>query len=412
MIWELIAIYGSILLGCIISTTILVVLGRGWGPLPHYYLELIRWIQNHYRSPYLELDEIASSTIIQKSATCRLTKTTANSTAQFPFLDSPRDHFEIALDAAQSGIEAIIQDDLSSAFDPAPSYTETLLRFSPLPHWSATQKAVFYATFLFRIGVLFPIRVCLLIISFAVLAGTAFLAVSKDISEKEKMYLKVVYARLYCCAMGNIVTFNNVHLRPKSSGVAISNHLSPNDVQVLFAGTPHGSSHGFVLTGQKHKGFIGSLEALADKVSPTIWVERGCADGRRKFLDEIIKRAKLGIPVLLFPEGFCSNNTQVLQFRKAIFEDGVNICPIAIRQDSRFGDAFWSENRFWHYLLRVMTSWALPLDITYLAPLTRQPQETNMDFAARAQSVIAEVVGVPAGQFDGSLYYRYDRYFN
>ncbi|VDL81679.1 unnamed protein product [Nippostrongylus brasiliensis] len=91
--------------------------------------------------------------------------------------------------------------------------------------------------------------------------------------------------------------------------------------------------------------------------------------------------------------------------RKAIFEDGVNICPIAIRQDSRFGDAFWSETRFWHYLLRVMTSWALPLNITYLAPLTRQPQETNMDFAARAQSVIAEVVGVPAGQFDGSLYY-------
>ncbi|PIO56704.1 hypothetical protein TELCIR_21895, partial [Teladorsagia circumcincta] len=112
-----------------------------------------------------------------------------------------------------------------------------------------------------------------------------------------------------------------------------------------------------------------------------------------------------GGPVLLFPEGYCSNNTQVLQFRKAIFEDGIKIYPIAIKQDSRFGDAFWYENTFNWYLFRVMCSWATPVDVTYLPPMTRLPRETNVQFAARAQAAISEVVGVRAGAFGGLMWY-------
>ncbi|PIO52557.1 hypothetical protein TELCIR_26135, partial [Teladorsagia circumcincta] len=112
--------------------------------------------------------------------------------------------------------------------------------------------------------------------------------------------------------------------------------------------------------------FAGTLEGLTEKVCPTFWVERKSADGRKEFLAEIIKKAQFGGPVLLFPEGYCSNNTQVLQFRKAIFEDGIKIYPIAIKQDSRFGDAFWYENTFNWYLFRVMCSWATPVDVTYL----------------------------------------------
>lgn len=40
---------------------------------------------------------------------------------------------------------------------------------------------------------------------------------------------------------------------------------------------------------------------------------------------------QFGAPVLLFPEGYCANNTQVLQFRKAIFQDGVKIYPMAVK---------------------------------------------------------------------------------
>ncbi|VDO40568.1 unnamed protein product [Haemonchus placei] len=375
MIFELFAIYASIILGCIISTTSLILLDKNWGPLPHYYLQFIEWIQSFYGKIYPETDEAPWPAIIKKVLV-------------------------YVLDRSAIELIGMFRDDLST------TYSETLLRTSPLPHWTMAQKALFYFTMFFRFGFLFPTRLCLLLISFAFFAGSAFVAVNKKLSDKEKTWVGIIYCRLYCSAMGVVATYKNKRFRPKEAGVAISNHLTPNDVQLLFAGTPLGSSHGFVVTGQKHTGIIGSLETLAEKVCPTFWVERKSANGRKEFLAELVKRAKFGGPVLLFPEGYCSNNTQVLQFRKAIFEEGITIYPIAIKQDSRFGDSFWQEDGFNSYLLRVMSSWATPIDVTYLPPMKRLPRETNAEFAARAQAAISDVVGVRAGEFDGLLWYR------
>ncbi|KAK5971018.1 PlsC domain-containing protein [Trichostrongylus colubriformis] len=406
MIFELFAIYASIILGCIISTTCLILLDKNWGPLPHYYLQVIEWVQNFYGNVYPESDDDAPwPAIIQKGAKNSLIRTKASSSAEFSFLLSPRNHLEISVDAIHSGIEAIVQDNLSTAFYASPTYSETLLRSSPLPHWTKTQKAVFYFTLFFRFGFLFPTRLCLLLLSFVFFAGAAFVAVNKRLTDREKTWVGIVYCKLFCSAMGVVATYRNKRFRPRGAGVAISNHLSPNDVQLLFAGTPHGSSHGFVITGQKHTGIIGSLETLTEKVCPTFWVERKSADGRKQFLTEVIKKAKLGAPVLLFPEGYCSNSTQVLQFRKAVFEEGIKIYPIAIKQNSRFGDVFWYEDTFNVYLLRVMCSWATPITVTYLPPMTRRSKETNIEFAARAQTAISDVLGARAGEFGGLMWY-------
>lgn len=66
MILELLAIYASIILGCIISTTCLIFLGKGWGPLPHYYLRLIAWMQDFFEKVYPESDEAPWPAIIKK----------------------------------------------------------------------------------------------------------------------------------------------------------------------------------------------------------------------------------------------------------------------------------------------------------------------------------------------------------
>ncbi|VDM80930.1 unnamed protein product [Strongylus vulgaris] len=52
-----------------------------------------------------------------------------------------------------------------------------------------------------------------------------------------------------------------------------------------------------------------------------------------------------------------------------------------------------------------MSSWAIYYDVTYLPAMTKLPQETKPEFAARTQAAICEAVGVPAGEFDGSLWY-------
>ncbi|KAJ1360257.1 hypothetical protein KIN20_019184 [Parelaphostrongylus tenuis] len=407
MIFEILAMYASILLGSILSTTCLILLGRSWGALPQYYLRTVAWIQEFYPDVYPKSDEPWPA-IIKRNTKNALTRTKSRSSAYFSFLTTPRNHLDIAIDAAQSGIEAIVQDSLSTSFEAAPCYGQTLLRSSALPCWSNSQKLIFYVTLAFRWGFLFPIRLGLLLTSFAFAVVAALASHSKNLSNEEKVWFGIVYSRLYLSGMGMIVTYNNTHLRPKRAGVAVSNHMTINDVHALYAGTPFGAPHGFIITGQKHSGIIGSIEAAADRVCSTIWMDRKCANGRRKFLEEIMKECKQtgGMPILLFPEGYCTNNTQVLQFRRAIFKEGITIYPIAIKQDSRFGDSFWGDEKFCMHLLRVMSSWAVFYNVTYLAPMTHSSHETDDEFAARVQVRISDTVGVPAGKFDGYMWYN------
>ncbi|CAJ0607282.1 unnamed protein product [Cylicocyclus nassatus] len=404
MILELLAIYGSILLGCIISTTFLILIGKSWGPLPHYYLGIVRWIQRFYPKVYPK-SHAPYPAIVKKDPYNSLMRDKETSSSHFPFLTDPRDSLKISLDALHSGIEAIVQDNVAPVFGRAPTHSQSLLRMTPYPQWTKFQKALFYLTVIFRWTFLFPIRLAFLLLSFAFLIGAVIIAVNRRLTDKEKTWVGIVYSRLFCCSMGVVASFRNKHLRPKGPGVAVANHMTPNDAQILFSNTPVGSSYGYVITGQKHEGIIGSMETLASSLCPTYWVERENKADRREFLTEIIKKSQFGGPILLFPEGYCSNNTQVLQFRKAIFDDGVRIYPIAIKQRSRYGDSFWFDDLFYMYLLRVMSSWAIYYDVTYLPSMIKLPTETKVEFAARTQAVICDVVGVPAGQFDGSMFY-------
>ncbi|KHJ83253.1 hypothetical protein OESDEN_17050 [Oesophagostomum dentatum] len=149
MILELLAIYGSILLGCIISTTFLILIGKGWGPLPHYYLGVVRWIQRRYPKVYPKSPAPYPAIMKKKPENC-LIRDKESSSSHFTYLTSPRDHLEMSLDCMQSGLEAIVQDSLSSAFDRAPSHSQSLLRWTPYPQWTKSQKALFYLTVAFR----------------------------------------------------------------------------------------------------------------------------------------------------------------------------------------------------------------------------------------------------------------------
>lgn len=55
--------------------------------------------------------------------------------------------------------------------------------------------------------------------------------------------------------------------------------------------------------------------------------------------------------------------------------DGCVRCSLALSQyDPRFGDAFWnsSKHNMVSYLLRMMTSWAIVVNVWYLPPMTIQ----------------------------------------
>uniref|UniRef100_A0A183UAX2 PlsC domain-containing protein n=1 Tax=Toxocara canis TaxID=6265 RepID=A0A183UAX2_TOXCA len=333
--------------------------------------------------------------------------------------DSPtKSVFCVCSDAIKAGFEAIAQDEISVAFDVAPPFYTTILEWPgrlPFPdgprHISRWHILGYLLAVSFRYGVLLPIRFALILSSFVYISIAVLISFFVSFTKQQKLLISVTYCRLFCAGIGLVAKYHNRQFRPKQPGkscIAVSNHLSPNDIQIINADVEPSANFGFTVTGQKHSGIIWAIEFLAERVAPALWLDRSNADERKKFTDDVIKEGLRGGPVLLFPEGYCTNNTRVLQFRRALFEDGITIYPIAIKQNARFGDSFWSDDQFWRYLLRILTSWAVVYDVFYLEPQRRLKNESAQEFAARVQKLIAKAASAQPIDYDGRLWYKTD----
>jgi glycerol-3-phosphate O-acyltransferase 3/4 len=73
-------------------------------------------------------------------------------------------------------------------------------------------------------------------------------------------------------------------------------------------------------------------------------------------------------PLLIFPEGTCVNNEFCVMFKRGAFDLGATVCPVAIKYNKIFVDAFWNSRRqsFTQHLFRLMTSWAVVCDVYFL----------------------------------------------
>ncbi|KAK8386538.1 hypothetical protein O3P69_010875 [Scylla paramamosain] len=159
--------------------------------------------------------------------------------------------------------------------------------------------------------------------------------------------------------------------------------------------------------GQRHGGFLGIFQRALSRASAHIWFERSESKDRfavaRRLREHVEDPEKL--PILIFPEGTCINNTSVMQFKKGTFEVGGIIYPVAIKYDPRFGDAFWNSSKesMLSYIYMMMTSWAIVCDVWYLPPMTRREGESSIDFANRVKAEIARQGGLVDLVWDGGL---------
>merc|ERR1712083_483809 len=197
-----------------------------------------------------------------------------------------------------------------------------------------------------------------------------------------------------------VITYHNPENRPKS-GICVANHTSPIDVLILAC------DNAYDLIGQEHEGFLGYFQRALSRCSSHIWFERGEAKDRRLVVQRLKEHVDNPdrLPILIFPEGTCINNTSVMQFKKGSFEVGGTIYPVAIKYDPIFGDAFWnsSENGMASYIYLVMTSWAIVCDVWYLPPMTRMENEDAVKFANRVKAEIARQGGLVDLVWDGNL---------
>ena len=118
------------------------------------------------------------------------------------------------------------------------------------------------------------------------------------------------------------------------------------------------------------------MEAQLSKASSQIWFEREKSKDRAYVFNRLKAHVQDPdkLPILIFPEGTCINNTSIMQFKKGSFEVGGVIYPVAIKYDHKFGDAFWNSSKYSMvpYLLMMMTSWAIVCDVWYLPPMHRR----------------------------------------
>uniref|UniRef100_A0AAQ5X1G5 Phospholipid/glycerol acyltransferase domain-containing protein n=1 Tax=Amphiprion ocellaris TaxID=80972 RepID=A0AAQ5X1G5_AMPOC len=189
--------------------------------------------------------------------------------------------------------------------------------------------------------------------------------------------------------------------KPKKGGICVANHTSPIDIVILC------NDGGYAMVGQVHGGLMGVIQRAMVRSCPHIWFERAEMRDRhlvtKRLTDHVNDKTKL--PILIFPEGTCVNNTSVMMFKKGSFEIGATIYPVAIKYDPKFGDAFWNSSKYSmvNYLLRMMTSWALVCNVWYLPAMHQQEGEDAVQFANRVKSAIAHQGGLIDLQWDGGL---------
>uniref|UniRef100_A0A0K0EF37 PlsC domain-containing protein n=1 Tax=Strongyloides stercoralis TaxID=6248 RepID=A0A0K0EF37_STRER len=312
-----------------------------------------------------------------------------------------------SLDFMKAGIEAVIEDEVTSRFEAEElvcwnMLTRTSRGFDFSFNWRLS--ILWIVGFFFRYTILFPIRVVLFIIGIGILViGTAITGLIPNSNFKRKAYEKcmLVAHRTLARSVTALIYFYNEQYRVKTGGICVANHTSPIDVMIL------GTDNCYALIGQKHGGLLGLLQRALSRGSSHIWFERSEAKDRafvsKRLKEHVDDETKL--PILIFPEGTCINNTSVMMFKKGSFEVGATIYPIAMKYDSLFGDAFWNSSRqgYCEYVFRIMTSWALICHVWYLPPMTKFENESAVEFANRVKKVIAQAGGLVDLEWDGQL---------
>ncbi|MEQ2303646.1 Glycerol-3-phosphate acyltransferase 3, partial [Ameca splendens] len=275
----------------------------------------------------------------------------------------------------KKGLESIVDDQVTQRFSSEELASWNLLtRTNQNFYYISLRLTIIWGLGVFvRYCILFPLRIALAIIGLSWLViGTTVVGFLPEGSVKNWLSELVHLTCYRICARGLSATihYHNKENRPKKGGICVANHTTPIDVVILA------NDGCYAMVGQIHGGLMGVLQRSMVRSCPHVWFERSEMKDRHtvtsRLRDHIAAKTKL--PILIFPEGTCVNNTSVMMFKKGSFEIEGTIHPVAIKYDPRLGDAFWNSSKYnmVSYLLRMMTSWAIVVNVWYLPPMTIQ----------------------------------------
>uniref|UniRef100_A0A8D1N210 Glycerol-3-phosphate acyltransferase 4 n=1 Tax=Sus scrofa TaxID=9823 RepID=A0A8D1N210_PIG len=275
----------------------------------------------------------------------------------------------------RKGMETIMDDEVTKRFSAEELESWNLLSRTNynFQYISLRLTVLWGLGVLIRYCFLLPLRIALAFTGISLLVvGTTVVGYLPNGRFKEFLskHVHLMCYRICVRALTAIITYHDRKNRPRNGGICVANHTSPIDVIILA------SDGYYAMVGQVHGGLMGVIQRAMVKACPHVWFERSEVKDRhlvaKRLTEHVQDKSKL--PILIFPEGTCINNTSVMMFKKGSFEIGATVYPVAIKYDPQFGDAFWNSSKYGMvtYLLRMMTSWAIVCSVWYLPPMTRE----------------------------------------
>lgn len=303
--------------------------------------------------------------------------------------------------------------DISSPLNDAAAalVDDSFLRcFKTLPdepwNWNVYLYPLWAIGVVIRNCILFPLRLIILLLGFLVFI-IGFAAVDAVLKGHRKQQAERRLVQFLCqvfvMSWTGVIKYHGPRPVPAPGRVWVANHSSMIDFAVLGAYSP------FAAIMQLHPGWVGMLQRRYLSALGCLWFNRTEAKDRTL----VARRMKEHVhnpnstPLLIFPEGTCVNNEYVVMFKRGAFDLDATVCPIAIKYNKIFVDAFWNSKRqsFSSHLVKLMCSWALVCDVWFLEPQTRRPDETAQQFAERVQRMIADKARLRVAPWDGYLKY-------
>eukprot|EP01132_Coremiostelium_polycephalum_P002680 gene2680-3325_t len=207
---------------------------------------------------------------------------------------------------------------------------------------------------------------------------------------------KIRHALKY--TMGIFTTYNGLENFPKPGDknaprVFVSNHLSDFDPYSLFLLEPN--FHILVAGHIANVPLVGKAYAKMN----TIYVDPTNKDKAR--LDVLDSLNHSTLPLMLYPEaGLTSGKNGLMMFHKFVFGLGYSVLPIAMKikdpwpVEVDYLGSSWFKNFFWWILVPYHR-----FELTFLPKQTKQTDESDSEFAARVQALIANNLGVEATNY-------------
>ena len=262
--------------------------------------------------------------------------------------------------------------------------------------------------FVIRHCVLLPLRFTWLVLSL-VMFFLLFFIVHYTMPEKKAQVVKrkllEYLAAAFVMSWTGVIKYHGPKPTRRGGCVYVSNHTSMIDYHVVAQVSL------FACIMQKHPGWVGFIQNTALKAVDCITFNRTDIKDKqavsRRLKEHVRDPTKL--PLLIFPEGTCVNNEHCVMFKRGAFDLGVPVCPIAIKYDKTFVDAFWNSRKqsFSAHLIKLMSSWSVVADVWFMEPQTIRENETSIEFAERVRAMIAKKAGLKMVAWDGMLkYYR------